>query len=219
MYWRFRSDSRLKHAEDGIKTLVLTIDSIDHSKFAFPRSAAMGSKTFDTFIRPTLACTCVIAHGYGFFLYVSEPHVKHDSSWSSDLLSHAINAVAINFPDLDLRYTHVKVHGDNSSKELKNNSCCRLLGSLCLARRIHSGEMNTLQSGHSHEDIDQCFSQLARFLDAQPELHVPQDFLDALQRFVDAPNFRSLEPLKCVLRVDNTRFWNLGELIKRVIFL
>ena len=136
--------------------------------------------------------------------------MKHDSSWSSDLLSHAMNAVAINFPDLDLRYTHVKVHGDNSSKELKNNSCCRLLGSLCLARRIYSGEMNTLQSGHSHEDIDQCFSQLAKFLDAQPELHVPQDFLDALQRFVDAPNFRPTEPLKSV-EMDPTKSFKRGE--------
>lgn len=206
-YWTNRTNSRSKHLEDGSRTLTITIDSMDHSKFAFPRAMAMTAKEFSTFIRPTLACTAVISHGYSFCLYLSEPHQKHDSAWTSDLLAHTLQLVCEQNPDFDLKSTNIKVHGDNSSKELKNNSCCRLLGGLVLCRRIRSADLCYLQSGHSHEDIDQVFSGLARYLDGQNELHVPMDFLESLTRWVNTPGFRPHEPHKAVFMVDQTRDW------------
>jgi len=211
IYWRNRAKSREKTLEDGSRTVCLTIDSVDHSKFAFPRSAAMSSKDYSTFIRPTLGVTCIIVHGYGFFLYISEPAIPHDSSWSTDILSHSLNFVCEREPELELRACHVKLHGDNSSKELKHNTACRWLGALCLGRRIRTGELNCLQSGHSHEDIDQVFSGLARFVEGQAELHTPDDFVEALKTFVATPGFRPFEPHKGVFKVDQIRFWFLGH--------
>ena len=49
---------------DGIRKIVITVDSIDHQKFAWPRSLAMESKEFGQFIRPTLGVTCAIIHGF-----------------------------------------------------------------------------------------------------------------------------------------------------------
>ena len=209
-YWQNRADSRSKHREDDCRTITVTIDSMDHQKFMFPRDPAMGSKSFSGFIRPCLSVTSVIVHGYAFLTYISEPRVQHDSSWSVDCLSHAINYIQEKNPDLDLRSVHLKVHGDNSSKELKNNSCCRWLGGLCLARRIRTGELNCLQSGHSHEDIDQTFSGLASFIQSCPSLHVPDDYLHALKRWVSTEGFRPHEPFKDVFKVDQNRAWCLG---------
>lgn len=219
IYWRNRSRSRDKSLDDGSRTLCVTMDSIDHSKFAFPRSAAMSSKDFSTFIRPTLGVTCIILHGYGFLLYVSEPAIQHDSSWSIDILSHAVSFICERCPDLELRSSHVKLHADNSSKELKHNTACRWLAALCVSRRIRTGELNCLQSGHSHEDIDQVFSALARFVEGQAELHCPDDFVTALQRFVATPGFRPYEPHKGVFKVDQTRFWSLAHMLSEILLM
>ena len=142
--------------------------------------------------------------------YISLPQVQHDSSWSVDLLSHALEYLQEKYPTLDLRRCNVKVHGDNSSKELKNNSCCRWLGFLTLARRIRTGELNCLHSGHSHEDIDQIFSQLSTFVQSCPSLRTPDDFLDALRRWVNTPGFRPHEPWKAVFKMDQNRAWCFG---------
>ena len=47
------------------------------------------------------------------------------------------------------------------TKELKNNIVFRLLSALVGCRWLHACSFNTLQSGHSHEDIDEAFSALA----------------------------------------------------------
>ena len=59
-YWQARSESKLGEKPDGTRLIAVPIDSIDHSKFAVPRSPSMSSKTFAQFIRPCLGGD----HGY-----------------------------------------------------------------------------------------------------------------------------------------------------------
>lgn len=117
-------------------------------------------KTFGQFIRPCLGCTMILLHGFAALVCVSEPHLAHDSSWTCEIVSHALNVLKSQFPNIDVRKVHLSCHGDNSSKELKNNSLLRLLSACVSQRRLHSASLSTLMSGHSHEDIDQCFSSL-----------------------------------------------------------
>ena len=161
-----------------------------------PRAAAMSAKTFGQFIRPCLGCTMILLHGFAALVYVSEPHLAHDSSWTCEIVSHALNVLKSQFPNSD--------SGDNSSKELKNNSILRLLGACVSQRRLHSASLSTFLSGHSHEDIDQCFSSLATWISGQPELHTTDSFCVTIQEWLNQPSTRPHESIK---QSD----WHLGK--------
>ena len=140
--------------------------------------------------------------------YLSEPVVVHNSAWSCELLAHAISTIAQHF-HLELHKCDVRIHGDNSSKELKNNSCLRWLSELVSSHRIRSGCVATLQAGHSHEYIDATFGLLAAHLAGYSELHVPQDYIRALDEWLLQPKLRPRESLKMVRKVDRVRDWCL----------
>lgn len=208
-YWKTRGESRLGEKSDGIRVVACTVDSMDHSKFAVPRAAAMAAKTFGQFIRPCLGCTMILLHGFAALVYVSEPHLAHDSSWTCDIVSHALHILKSQFPSIDVRKTHFSCHGDNSSKELKNNSLLRLLSACVSQRRLYSVSLSTLMSGHSHEDIDQCFSSLATWIASQPELHTTDAFCATIQEWLNQPSTRPHESFRQCYRVDQVRAWTL----------
>lgn len=194
---------------DGSRLLALTIDSIDHSKFAVPRSPSMSSKAFGQFIRPCLGVTMAICHGHCALVFVSEPHLSHDSSWTAELIAITLNVLAKEFSYIDYRSAHLSLHGDNSTKELKNNSVLRMLSATVSSRRLKSASLNTLMSGHSHEDIDQSFSSLAAWIHSQGDLHTTNQFRDSIQAWLDQPQIRPDEPFKTVYRRDQVRAWIL----------
>ena len=204
-YWQARSESKLGEKPDGTRLIAVTIDSIDHSKFAIPRSPSMSSKTFAQFIRPCLGVTMAIVHGYCALVFVSEPHLSHDSSWTCELISFTLHTIGKEFSHVDLRTVHCSLHGDDSSKELKNNSVLRLLSSAVSCRRLKSA----LMSGHSHEDIDQTFSSLATWIHSQGDLHTTDQFVASIQAWLDQPQIRPNESFKKVYRVDQVRAWIL----------
>ena len=210
-YWKSRSDSRMAEAtSEGVMRIAVTIDSIDHSKFAWPRATAMDAKEFGQFIRPTLGVTAALIHGYAVLFFVSEPHMAHDSSWTSEIIACCLNFLKDKFPLLDMRNVHLSCHGDNSSKELKNNSVMRLLSGLVAVRRLKGASLGTLQSGHSHEDIDQMFSSLATHIRNESELHCPSDFVQSIQSWLDPPQTRPSEKFKRCFKLDQVRAWILG---------
>ncbi len=208
-YWSSRSLSRLGLQSSGGQTIVITVDSMDHSKYSYPKSMAMGSKDYSNFIRPTLTCTAALVHGFATVIVLAEPYVHQTSSWSCDVVAHCLHILA-QVPELDLSQCELVVFGDNSSKELKNNSICRLLGALCNCYKIKRGELRTLESGHSHEDLDQTFSILSSHLAGVEELHTPEQYRRSIQEWLDSPRVRTTEPRKLVHLVNQVRSWNLA---------
>ena len=89
----------------------------------------------------------------------------------SEVIAFSLNVLREQYPHIDYRKCHISLHGDNSSKELKNNSVLRLLSGLTSTRRVRSASLSTLMSDHSHEDINQSFSSLAAWIQAQSEVH------------------------------------------------
>ncbi len=209
VYWKTRSESKVGEKPDSIRVVACTVDSMDHSKFAVPRAVAMSAKSFGQFVRPCLGCTMILLHGYAALVYVSEPHLAHDSSWSCEILSHALSVLKSQFGYIDCRNLHLSCHGDNSSKELKNNSLLRLLSGCVSQRRLHSASLSTLMSGHSHEDIDQCFSSLATWIASKPELHTTDAFCNSIQDWLNQASTRPHESFKQCYRVDQVRAWIL----------
>ena len=208
-YWSNRAASRLGADIHGEKVLTLIIDSMDRSKWLLPRSSALQSKSFAQFSRPCLDCTGVLVHGKFFGIYFSEPHIRKSSDWTVEVLVNVLEKIAAD-GQLDLREYTLCIHGDNCSKEIKNNSMCRFLALLTARNRIKRARLATLQSGHSHEDIDQCFSLLGTYLQSQREIHCPADFIDSLKAYLANTSVRPQEPLRDVVKVDRVRAWNLA---------
>ena len=77
---------------------------------------------------------------------------------------------------IDLAATHVNIQLDNTGSQNKNNIVLAWLGVMVLAGIVRSCSANFLRTGHTHEDIDQLFSMLARFLTRQTCLETLDDF-------------------------------------------
>lgn len=155
VYWTNRASSRLGTDAGGNRTLTMIVDSMDRSKWVVPRSAALQSKSFSSLIRPVLDCTGMIVHGHYVGIAFAEPHVIKGSDWSCELVVAVLEKLTQS--GLDLRSFDLRLHADNCTKELKNNSLCRLLGLLVARGRVRRASLECLQTGHSHEDVDQFF--------------------------------------------------------------
>ena len=53
--------------------------------------------------------------------------MAHDSSWTSEIIACCLNFLKEEFPSVHMQNVHLSCQGDNSSKEIKNNSVMRLL--------------------------------------------------------------------------------------------
>lgn len=206
IYWQGRAKSRMGVQPNGLTTVALICDGMDKSKYRYPRSAVCGTKAFGSFVRPSLDLTAVITHGHNLILACSEPYTKKDSSWTAELITHALEKVS---RTTDLRQCEILLQCDNCGRENKNNAICRLAGVLVGSRRVARLEVRFLESGHSHEDIDQYFSGLSNLIEREREVRTPQQFLDLLRRFIQEPNHRPLEPQRVVHKVDQVRNWSL----------
>ena len=208
-YWESRTLSRLKVPSDNdLITICCILDSVDHAKLPLPKSAAMAAKEFDGLCRPTLTCTACITHGYCLVLALGQPCLQQNSSSTADLLSYSLNLLASDL-NVELRRADIRVQADNASKEAKNNTMCRLLSGLTASRQLFRAELRCLQSGHSHEDVDQFFSQLCSHLTSESELHTALDYQVSLKRWLEQPEVRPHEPRKYVVFHDQVRSWKL----------
>lgn len=206
LYWQSRAASRLNAmSPDSTQRLSVICDGMDHSKFKYPRSLSMLSKEFDALLRPHLNMHACLAHGHMCLLALSEMTVPKDASFCLDVLSYCLNQIA---DRLDLRATCLEVQSDNTCREMKNMSTLRLMALWVATRRLWSCDLRCLQKGHSHEDVDAFFANVAVAVEKHNELHRPASFQAILQQYLDA-GARKHEPLKEVVLVDEVRDWHL----------
>lgn len=167
-YWQARARSRLGMQPSGVSTITLVVDGMDKSKYRYPRSAVCSSKEFAGLVRPALDVSAIICHGYNVVVACSEPYVPKSSSWTTELIAHALSKVA---SQTDVRSCQIHIQMDNCGRENKNNTVCRFAGMMTGSGRCHSCLLSFLESGHSHEDIDQFFSTLSNLIEGRREIH------------------------------------------------
>ena len=174
----------------------------------------MNSKEMSAFVRPNLDLTLCIAHGYGLCMGVSWPWVAKDSNATADMVLHTVHTVAEaearKRTQFELRSTDLYLQCDNTPRETKNMTLLRLLSSMVSAHLIHRAQLQCLQSGHSHEDVDQAFSLVSAAIQDETELEDPAAFCACLERLLSRNNFRPLECERWVKLVTCSREWNLG---------
>ncbi len=201
VYWAARSRSRM-----GGPSVSLILDSMDQQKHAWPRSAIMLSKQFSTFNRPKLTNTTLLCHGHHVITSLSPPFLPSNASRSCDILMHSLHLLS---QKMELRSVCLDIQADNCSKELKNNACLRLFSLLISTHTIQQATLSFLQSGHSHEDVDGHFKDVASWLQRHPELHTREAFRSCLQDYHALSKVRPHEASKFVLTHDQVRDWTL----------
>ena len=208
VYWRARSCSRLKTPLPSNHVVVaMILDAIDHSKFKYPRSRVFASKELSTYIRPTMDVMGCLVHGHSCFLALSEPFLPKGSSFCADLVLHCLHRLARH--GLDLRGVALHLQSDNTSKETKNNTLLRLSALLIALHRLKNIVLCQLESGHSHEDIDQWFSVITSVLQTHHEIHTPAQFVEVLNKWLRDPSTRVHETTeRHAFLVESTRDWS-----------
>ena len=199
-YWQLRGAARSRALE-----ILFIQDGMDQSKFMVPRHALMRAKAYESFIRPKLHVAAVIAHGRHVAFYVSEADLAKDSNTSCEILAHSLQQLATS--GAQLSDCNVTLQADNTSREVKNGILMRYVASLVSDSIIRTGRLSFLRTGHSREDIDQLFGQVASWVKLKVRSALTSDdFVQGLKQFC-AQLERPYEPNRMVIKLDVTRDW------------
>ena len=202
IYWQARGESRQK-------TLSVTCitDGMDQSKFNLPRTELMRSKEFASFQRPRLHVSALIAHGWFTIFQVSPADLPKDSNTSVELIAHAITLLKRH--GAPLQTMHLTIQSDNTCRECKNSPMVRFLAGIVSSGVVGSGALGCLRAGHSHEDIDQCFGQLSRYMLRWRVHQTPGDVANCIRSFLEQAKLFEQKQNRFVVHVDQTRDWPL----------
>ena len=131
LYWSMRHASRLRE-----NVLVIIIDSMDKTKFAWPRYPWRTPKELSDFIRPRLVLTAAMAHGYCTCLYLASERINHGTDGYLEILSSTIEQVRLicqergwDMPE------HLVIQTDNTVSQSKN-SASHIFAALLVAWRM-----------------------------------------------------------------------------------
>ena len=137
------------------RCISIIMDGMDQSKTDLPHTST-SLKSDSNMVETKI--TGVLVHGRNFNCYVSEPQVKHDTNLSLTCLHDTLMDELASDPADTL---YVQVDGGSENKNQWVIAYFVLLISLKIFKKI---KMCFLPVGHTHEDIDQGFSCIARKL-------------------------------------------------------
>lgn len=203
IYYDLRSESRNK---DG-RVITLIQDGLDQSKVAVPRSVWQHSKDFAGMNRPKLHISLTLVHGYFLLWTISDPDTQKDSNASVETLCHALTLLEKKY-GVVLSQARINIQADNTAREIKNNHVLRWASLQVSAGNVRSLSIRFLRSGHSHEDVDQCFGRLARHLSKLKKAECPLDFARSIAQFANSMH-RPHEDGRYTVIMNGTRDWNL----------
>lgn len=200
-YWEARGESRSQSSR-----VTLIIDGMDQGKFGLPRHKSVNTKALSGFQRPRLHVAAAICHGHFISAYVTDGDLCKDSNTSMEMLSHCLDMLG---GRISLHTCDLVIQCDNTYREVKNNHIFRWAAAVVSCGLVRSLTVSSLRSGHSHEDIDQLFGQIATFLKTQRSRMTPEDFVDSLKVCLSGLQ-RPFEKERHVWKLDQTRDWFLG---------
>ena len=197
-YWQSRSDSRSRP-----DCLTVIVDGMDQQKCALPRHPSLRAKLFDGLQRPRLHLSAAIAHGKFVALFLTESDVPKDANTCIECVCCALNLAS---KSMVLANTDVIIQCDNTSRELKNGHFLRLCAALVSNQTVRSMGMACLRTGHSHEDVDQLFGQIAAKIAKMKIVLTSEGLLTQLKRVCHELE-RPHELGRFAFKVDQVRDW------------
>ena len=103
-------------------------DGMDQAKFAYPRAPCFIGKDFASWSRPRAHISATLVHGHCLIFYVSNFDMAKDSNASMEGVAHALTVVSKE--GYGLHGAHFHLQADNCVREVKNNTCVRMLSGL-----------------------------------------------------------------------------------------
>ena len=178
LYWSLRHASRLHE-----NVLVIIIDAMDKTKFAWPRYPWHRAGKDLHFPRPRMVLTGAIAHGYCTSFYLASERVAHGADCFLEVLFRTIQQVA----DIcKRRGTHMPEHlviqSDNTVSQTKNTYVHIALAYLVAIEQFKRASLNYLMVGHTHEDIDQLSSTVVAVMLQKAHFQTPAEMLETLHQ-------------------------------------
>ena len=125
---------------------------------------------------------------------------------SCELLSHCLTLLERQGQCLST--TQLFLQHDNTCREFKNNHGVRWMISQVFSKNIDRIQANYLRSGHTHEDVDQCFGQLSKYLLKCRDLQNADDVKAAITGFLSQCKMPFEGERHCVF-VNDPRDWTL----------
>ena len=174
IYWSTRWASR-----SGQDVICIIIDSPDKTHFAWPRWPwSRSPKLLDGIIRPRLAVTGVLAHGYFGALHFADENVTHGADAFCEVLMLTLVRVSKLCRELGKPFPkHLVIQSDNTVAQAKNGIVTMFLASLVHLEYFSSATINCLMVGHTHEDIDQLFGLMVEWLARKHSWETPEDIM------------------------------------------
>lgn len=187
--------------------VTLICDGMDQCKWELPRHPVLKGKEFASLVKVKVHVACVICHGKFIMFLVSLPNTKKDASTSVEMLSAAFTKIqAMGIP---LASTDVVLQHDNTCREFKNNSGLRRACAQVSSKNVKSITCQYLRSGHTHEDVDQLFGLLSKYLLRIRQMQTPSDVVETIQGFL-ANTKLPFAGERLVYQMDSVRDWIFG---------
>lgn len=173
-YWALRSLSRhfysqalhfsKKFSQSDLRSSLLAMiqDGMDQAKLRVPRFGYQRiSKRVEKIYRPALHLVGTWLHGWKLRIAISDEDVKKNSETSIELVTLALCDLLSSSTTLPLVF---HLQQDNCYREGKNRFMLNFMLLLTVLGIFRQTSLGFLRTAHSHEDIDQCFGQVARLL-------------------------------------------------------
>lgn len=125
---------------------------------------------------------------------------------SVELLAHALSL--LQRQGQNLATTALWLQHDNTCREFKNANGVRWQAAQVVSKNIDRITAAYLRSGHTHEDIDQCFGSLSKWLLRCRDLQDPMDVQNAIMAFLSQAKMPYEGEQHCVF-INSPRDWML----------
>lgn len=193
--------------DPDLSVISMVIDGMDTGKFKLPRCVDM-SKEMVNLWRPEARFFGCLVEGVTEHFFLADCDMVKDSNWDLTLVSHCLHLTQqeLQKRNVNLPQT-LRLHADNCSAELKNQICFKWCSWLTHRGLFREVVVSTFRVGHSHNKIDQRFSEVRNVLNDSGLLECQDDFIEAIQAKLKPREGRSLNVDKLEASVEFQGFF------------
>jgi hypothetical protein len=152
-----RSGQTFETLTRSVSQVCIIADGMDQAKFRVPR-ILVKTHALDKLLRPALHVQGAWCHGLGYHIAVADADMPKDTNNNVEVVARLLDQVYLRHKGLPLG---LHLQQDNTSRECKNSLILRFACKLVGLGIFQWVTLAYLITGHTHENIDGTFGQLA----------------------------------------------------------